>query len=175
MTAEIFVQPTDWILSPDVLVRTETGGRLHIAACPHIGGGIRLADAAERLAMEVCSWCRKELDGVGRRYFDNLEDAMRAFRTYAGTEQLIRDALRFTTHDQIWLPPSSSYVALGHEGRGVAWFGKTWIVPASGVWQELPGYHAGSGGGAQAEALLGEICPVHHVARALTGACDLCD
>src|SRR5690606_33847837 len=109
-----------------VLYRTASGNRPHIPACPPVGGTLREAGAAERLAMTVCSWCQAELDGVGRTYFGSLDDAMRAFGSHVGTHGLIRDALRFVTYDQIWLPYSKSYIALGHQGRGVAWVGKTY-------------------------------------------------
>ena len=175
MTEMPTVQPARQSFAPDTLVRTETGNRLHIAACPHLGSEIRRATPADRLAMEVCTWCRAELDGVGRSYFDDLADAMRAFGTYAGTERLIREALRFVTYDQIWIPHSRSYVALGLEGRGVAWFGKTYVVPTTTTFVELPDYSPGHGGGSPTDKPFGETCPVHFVARSLTGVCDLCD
>jgi len=162
--------------APETLVRTETGAKLHIAECPHIiGSEIREATAAERLAMELCTWSRAELDGVGRTYCDSLGDAMRLFGTHSGTERLIGDALRFVSHDQIWLPNSQSYVALGLEGRGVAWFGKTYVVPHTGEFLELPGFRESGGGGAPLDEQVGEICPVHHMTMSLTGVCDLCD
>jgi len=175
MTEALDVWPIDWTLAPDALVRTETGAKLHIPSCPHIRSRIRLADAAERLAMTVCKWCRAELDGVGRTYLDTLEDAMREFGTHAGTERLVRGALRFATYDQIWVPHSRSYVALGHEGRAVAWFGKSWVVPVRGQWLELPDYRAGRGGGAARDERVGEVCDVHFVTRSLTGVCELCE
>jgi len=161
--------------APETLVRTETGAKLHIAACPHIGSEIREATAAERLAMDVCGWCRAELDGVGRTYCNSLEDAMRLFGTHSGTERAIKDALRFVVHDQIWLPNSRSYVALGHEGRGVAWFGKTYVVPRMGEFVELPGFRESGGGGTPLDEQVGETCPVHFLTMSLTGVCDLCD
>jgi len=175
MTEALDVWPIDWTLAPDALVRTETGAKLHIPSCPHIRSRIRLADAAERLAMTVWTWCRAELDGVGRTYLDTLEDAMREFGTHAGTERLVRGALRFATYDQIWVPHSRSYVALGHEGRAVAWFGKSWVVPVRGQWLELPDYRAGRGGGAARDERVGEVCDVHFVTRSLTGVCELCE
>ena len=83
--------------------------------------------------------------------------------------------MRFVTYDQIWVPNSRSYVALGHYGRGVAWFGKTYVVPAVGEFLELPDYSAGRGGGVPAHDQVGETCSVHFVTRSLTGVCDLCD
>lgn len=158
-----------------VLYRTETGARLHIAACPHVGGVLREADAAERLAMTVCSWCQAEIDGVGRTYFDSLDDAMRAFGCHVGTHELIRDALRFVTYDQVWLPYSRSYIALGHEGRGVAWAGKTYVVPSVGTFVELPGYEEAYGGGTPGLERVGELCPTHFLTMSVTGVCELCE
>lgn len=175
MSEALFVQPSEWVEAPDALVRTETGARLHIPACPHIGGRIREADPAERLEMQVCSWCQAELDGVGRTYCVDLDEAMREFGTWSGTERLIKDALRFVTWDQIWVPNSRSYVALGHEGRGVAWFGKTYVIPRRGLFVELPEYRPIHGGGAAVDGRVGELCEKHLLTRSLTGACELCD
>lgn len=175
MSERQFVHPTEWTAAPDVLVRTEAGGRLHIAACPHLGGAIRSATTAERLAMPVCRWCQAELDGVGRTYFDTLDAAMRDFGTYLRTAELIREALRFATYDAIWIPHSRSYVALGHEDRGIAWFGKSYVLAPDGRFIELPGYHAGRGGGSPKPERVGETCPTHHITTSVTGACDLCD
>jgi hypothetical protein len=158
------------------LYRTVGGARLHIAECPHIiGVDVQLATAADRLAMAVCHWCRQELDGVGRTYFDTLEDAMRDFGTHAGTEPLIRDALRFVDWDQIWVPYSRSYIALGREGLGVAWVGKTYVELQGGTFVELPDYVAGSGGGAERHDRVGHECPKCHLTMPLTGRCDGCD
>ena len=157
------------------LYRTATGERLHIGACPHIlGVDVEPATPADLLAMSVCHWCRQELDGVGRTYFDTLEDAMRVFGTRAGTEGLVRDALRFVDWDQIWVPYSHSYIALGREGQGVAWVGKTYVVPHAGAFIELPGYAPGSGGGSGRDDQVGKLCPVHFITMSLTGVCDLC-
>lgn len=163
------------VLDDVVLYRTETGGRLHLPACPHIGGAIREADAAERLGMSVCSWCQAEIDGVGRTYYESLDDAMRAFGCHVGTQPTIRNALRCVTHDQIWLPYSRSYIALGHEGRAVAWVGKTWVMPSLDVFQELPGYRDVSRGGAHSSEHIGELCPTHFLTMSVTGVCESCD
>lgn len=175
MTAAMSHQPERKTFAPDALLCSQTGAMLHIASCPHVGSVLREATKEERLSMEVCSWCRAELDGVGRTYCATLEAAMRIFGTHAGTERQIREALRFVAHDQIWLPHSRSYVALGLEGRAVAWFGKTYVAPDRDTFIELPDYAAGSGGGSPRHDQLGDTCPVHHIATALTGACDLCD
>ena len=143
------------------LLRTVGGARLHIAPCPHIlGADVSVATAADRLAMTVCSWCQKELDGVGRRYFQTRDDAMRFFGTHVGTEGLVREALRFVDHDEVWVPNSGSYIALGREGAGVAWVGKTYVVARRGAFVELPGNEPGAGGGGSAhEERRAGTCP----------------
>lgn len=162
-------------MSASVLYRTETGNRLHIPACPHVGGALREADATERQAMTVCTWCQAELDGVGRTYFDSLHDAMRAFGSHLGTREQVREALRFVTHDQIWLPYSKSYIALGHEGRAVAWVGKTYLMPSFDTFIELPGYEQTQGGGTPSAERVGSTCPNHFITMSVTGICELCE
>jgi hypothetical protein len=88
--------------------------------------------------------------------------AMRFFGTHVGTEALIREALQGATATQ-------------SDGVGVAWVGKTYVVPARDTFVELPGYEPSSGGGDPAAELFGDICETHHVARSLTGLCDYCD
>lgn len=175
MTEMTFIHPSEWTLAPDALVRTETGGRLHIPACPHIGGTIRLASDEELRTMPVCMWCQAELDGIGRTYFDQLEDVMREFGTWAGTEKLIKEALNSVVWDSIWVPNSRSYVALGREGKGVAWFGKTYVVPQRGEFVELPEYQEVHGGGARRDDRTGELCELHQELRSVSGTCWKCD
>ena len=156
--------------------RTAGGQRLHIAPCPYIlGADVAPASPADVLALSVCDWCGKELAGVGRRYFESLGDAMRHFGTHAGTEGLIREALQFVQWDQIWVPNSASYIALGREGQGVAWVGKTYVVPHAGAFVELPGYAPGAGGGVERNERVGEPCEVHFITMSLDGRCDDCD
>lgn len=170
-----FISRDAWTGEPTAIVRSETGTKLHIPVCPHIGGGIRLADDAERAAYEMCSWCQKEVDGVGRRYYDDLDEAMRAFKSYAGTERLIKEALAGVGYDQIWIPNSQSYVALGLGGQARAWFGKTYVMPSLDVLVELPGFAPGADGGAEKREQFGALCEVHFVERSVSGVCDLCE
>lgn len=156
-------------------LRTEKGTRLHIAPCPFLGPSAREAEPSERAAMSVCSWCQAEIDGAGRTYFDNLEDAMRFFGTHLGSEHQVREAVRFVTSDQVWVPHSKSYIALGLEGAAVAWIGKTYVVPGPGLFVELPDYSPQQGGGAERSERLGELCELHFIARGLNGSCEHCD
>ena len=125
--------------------------------------------------MSVCSWCQAEIDGVGRTYFDDLEDAMRFFGTHLGSEHLVREALRSVTYDQVWVPNSKSYIALGRESYAVAWIGKTYVVPGAGLFVELPEYSQHHGGGAERKVRVGVLCERHFIARGLNGSCALCD
>lgn len=153
-----------------------TGRRLHVPGCPHVESTLRHATPDELEQLAVCEWCRAELDGVGRTYYASLDEAMRALGCWEGTQALIRAALRFVRHDQIWLPHSVSYIALGLDGRGVAWVGKGYVaVKATGAYVELPGHREGRGGGAPRAERYGEVCERHRLARSLTGSCDLCD
>jgi hypothetical protein len=134
---------------------------------------VRSLDADEEL--ELCDWCGKELAGFGRTYFDDLDAALAAFKAPLDNRRLIKDALQGVEHDQIWMPYSSSYVALGLGGRGVAWTGKTYVVPEPGFSIELPGFvGATHTGGVAAADRWGDLCPLCFHQRSVTGACE-CD
>lgn len=158
------------------LFRTATGQRLHVAGCPRIGSPLVVAMARDLADLEVCTWCRAEIDGVGRTYCRSLDEAMRVLGCWEGTQRLVREALRFVTHDRVWLPHSDSCVALGLDGRCVARVGKGYVdVVATGAYVELPGHRAGKGGGAPRVERVGRTCPTCFVATSLTGSCDTCD
>lgn len=73
------------------------------------------------------------------------------------------------------MPYSSSYVALGLAGRGVAWTGKTYVVPAAGVSVALPGFiGVDKDRLGRSEGRWGEFCPRCFHLRSLSGVCD-CD
>lgn len=157
------------------LYRTATGQRLHIRPCPHVlGCELLAATAADLETREVCSWCQAELDGVGRTYFETLEPALGYFNAYRDTWTTIAGLLRDVTHDQIWVPNSLSYVALGRAGQGVAWVGKTYVALADGTFHELPGYGPGLGGGVPVPDRWGSICPGCTMQMPLIGICDDC-
>lgn len=155
---------------------TATGRRLHVPGCPHVRSHLRQASPAELAELDTCSWCRAEVGGVGRTHPRTLVDAMRSLGCHVGTQGLVVSALADVEFDEIWLPHSKSYIALGLTGRGVAWVGKGYVfVKATGAFLELPGYRAGGGGGTPRRERVGEVCKRHFEARSLTGACSRCD
>ena len=126
------------------LVRTAGGAGLHLPECPHVlGSDVHVATPGELAGVPVCGWSQAEVDGVGRRYFVSLEAAMRSFGSHAGTEHLIRAELRDVLYDEIWVPHSGSYIALGLGGFAVAWVGKTYVQLHLGRFRTLPGYAPG--------------------------------
>lgn len=158
-----------------VLLATATGNRKHLAQCPHLVGATTIRPLATDENLQLCDWCSKELSGHGRTYFDDLDRALAAFKAPLENRRLIKDALRDVEHDQIWMPYSSSYVALGLGGRGVAWTGKTYVVPAPGFSIELPGFiDAARSAGSAANDRWGGLCVQCFHQRSVTGACE-CD
>lgn len=154
---------------------TATGARKHLAQCPHLVGATTSRPLLAGEELELCDWCSKELSGHGRTYFDDLDAALAAFKAPLENRRLIKDALRGVEHDQIWMPYSSSYVALGLAGRGVAWTGKTYVVPEPGVSIELPGFiDAARSAGSAASDRWGGLCLRCFHQRSVTGACE-CD
>lgn len=154
---------------------TATGARKHLAQCPHLVGATTSRPLLASEELELCDWCSKELSGHGRTYFDDLDAALAAFKAPLENRRLIKDALRAIEHDQIWMPYSSSYVALGLAGRGVAWTGKTYVVPAPGFSIELPGYIATEADTTvRRDERWGGLCLRCFHQRSVTGACA-CD
>lgn len=154
------------------LYRTETGGRLHIRNCPHLVGK-DVIEASDHDG-EICALCERELRGEGRRYFASLADALPEFGAARGNWPQITQLLEGVEHDQVWMVNSGSYIALGLEGRAVAWTGKTCVYPP-GEFIELPDYRAGGGGGAPVNDTWGETCQVHFIKRSRNGRCERCD
>ena len=172
MTASNVVElPSEWLIQG----RTATSTRRHLAECPHlVGRDWHVATEAEIAAYPLCSWSQDQLGGHGRSHPATLEDAMREQCTPAEAVALIKEHLKFVTYDEIWLPYSRSYVALGLGGRAVAAFGKTYLW-VGGRRIELPTYVRNRHQGHRAQPGVGEPCPIHFIARSLTGVCDLCD
>ena len=152
---------------------TATGSRKHLAQCPHLVGASTVRPLAAGEVLALCDWCSKELNGFGRTPFDDLDAALAAFKAPLENRRLIKEALRDVAHDAIWMPYSGSYVALGLGGRGVAWTGKTYVVPAPGTSIELPGFVGSTHDGhSSREERWGATCPHCRQARSVTGACE---
>lgn len=155
------------------LYRTETGGRRHIRACPHLVGK-DVVEATDEVG-EICAICQRELRGEGRRYFASLQAALPEFGAARSNWPLINEYLAGVQHDDVWIVNSGSYIALGRGGRAVAWAGKTYVNPSAEELVELPDYRAGGGGGALVNEIWGDTCDKHFVARARNGSCERCD
>jgi hypothetical protein len=144
---------------------------VHLTECPHlVGKDWHPATQAEIDELRLCKWSQDQLNGHGRSHPATLEDAMREQGTPAGVVPLIKEHLRFVTYDEIWLPYSRSYVALGLEGRAIASFGKSYVW-VGGRRIDLPGYVAASRSGHRSQPTHGEVCPGCYQERALNGAC----
>lgn len=157
------------------LFRVKDGSRLHLPMCSHVYGYPMTEASSDDLAtIEVCHWCSKELEGVGRTPHDSLGDAMRFFGMPVEAQAKVREALRDLEWTAIWTPYSKSYIAVGHEAAAAAWIGKTYIAVKGEPVVELPGYSPGGGGGSPAEERAVELCPVHFIQLPATGVCDDC-
>lgn len=155
--------------------RTATATRLHLSDCPHlVGKDWHAADQAGIDGYPLCQWSRDQLEGLGRLHPETLEDAMRVHGTPAGAVALIKEHLKFVTYDEIWLPYSLSYAALGLDGRAVASFGKSYVEVGEGR-VDLPGYVAGRASGRSHRPTYGGLCPNCFLLMPLTGICDDCD
>jgi hypothetical protein len=159
------------------LFRSATGACLHIEGCPHIlGSELIQATDDDRQNMPPCDWCQAEIDGVGRTYFDTLEDAFRDYGSYSNTWDLIRDHLAAVEHNMIWVPNSRSYIALGLDGHGVAWIGKTYVVIRGVAFHELPGFTPTERSRRTTASWdTHAICPTCRMAVPLTGSCYDCE
>jgi hypothetical protein len=150
---------------------TANGGRKHLAQCPHLVGSTT-RPVLDHEDLPVCDWCAKELSGHGRRPFADLDLALHAFRAPLENRQLIKQELRHVEYDSIWMPYSGSYIALGFQGRGVAWTGKTYVVPRAGVSIPLHGYtDTDRAGGSRLEQRTGSQCPDCRQLRSVSGKC----
>ena len=117
-------QATELPIDALELGRTDTlTHAVHLAECPHlVGKQWHPATESEIDELRLCQWSQDQLSGHGRSHPATLEDAMREQGTPADAVPLIKEHLRFVTYDEIWLPYSRSYVALGLEGRAIASF-----------------------------------------------------
>jgi hypothetical protein len=125
---------------------------------------------------ELCAWCRKERDGVGRIPCETLDDAMRAFGTHPETMARIRELLHGLPHDEIWLPQSRSSIALGLDGTAQAWVGKRYVQWRDGRFEPFPGYQSSDGSTAAGagEERRGVVCPTCFLEMSVAGGCANC-
>ena len=109
---------------------------------------------------------------AGRTYFDNLESAMRHYRVPFEAQATVRQTLVAIAYDQLWVPPSKTYIAVARAGEVVAWVHKGHIGIPGSARVELPGYRERSRGPHRAHAQRkAPLCPVHHLELAATGVC----
>lgn len=157
------------------LVRSLGGALLHLPACPHVRGGeVRPATTAERASTPACAWSRAELDGTGRRAFPGLEEAMRWFGTHVDDQVRVRALLRGVEHDELWVPNSRCYIALGRNGLAVAWVHSGFVRFPGGLMELLPSHLPGGGGGSPDQRRHGATCPGCGIEMPLAGGCGWC-
>lgn len=155
--------------------RTASATRTHLVDCPHlVGREVVAVDAPDFGTHPLCEWSRDQLDGTGRSHPATLDDAMRDQGTPVHSRPLIKQYLEGVDHDEIWLPYSRSYVALGRDGRAVATFGKAWIWIRDVGRFDLPGYRGSSGEGRRVAPTYGDSCPRCFLQMPLSGTCDQC-
>lgn len=155
------------------LYKTATGQRLHLRQCPHVLG-CELIEVVEG-SHDICSWCLAEISGVGRTPHTSIEDALRDMGAPEVVVPVLARHLRTVEHDDIWVPFSRSYVALGKAGRGVAWAGITYVAFRDRPPVLLPEYvAAGRSAGTPLRDAWGDVCPRHFLARSLSGECEGC-
>jgi hypothetical protein len=156
------------------LFRSAAGTRLHIRGCPHTGeSDLTVATERDRDRLPVCAWCRAELDGEGRTYFDSLEEALDFFGAPKHAKAELAHLLLAVTHDGVYVPYSRSYVAVLQDGAVAAWAGKTYVEYADDrPMVTLPDYAPGGGGaGVDAQGTWGELCTRCYQVRSINGAC----
>lgn len=155
--------------------RTDTMTRaVHLVECPHlVQKQWHPATEQDLATLPVCSWSRDQLVGHGRSHPLTLEEAIREHGTPEAAVRPIKEALRFVTFDEIWLPYSRSYVALGLDGRAVASFGKSY-VQVGDQRVDLPDHVAARRAGHTTAPARGELCPRCFIQMPLTGICDDC-
>lgn len=160
------------------LFLTHARGKVHIRACPHLADTSDLIPAtAEQVEQNgYCSHCEKEIAGVGRKYFERLDDAFEVLGHRSDeAKRLIRGALAGVEYDAIWIPASESYVALGANGQGAAWIGKGYVDIKDRELIELPWFAPHNGGGPERLDSRGELCDVHQIEKSVSGSCELCE
>lgn len=160
------------------LFLTHAKGKVHIKACPHLADSSELIPATAQHAEQngYCSHCEKEIAGIGRRYFDTLDDAFEAFGHRSDeAKRLIREAVAGVEYDAIWIPASESYIALASGNRASAWIGKGYVDCQGRQLVELPWFEPHGGGGRSQPHTPGELCEIHFIEKSTTGVCEYCE
>ncbi len=152
--------------------------KVHIGTCPHLSKRSVLTEATPEQVESngLCTHCEKEINGVGRTYFDDLEVALKTYGQH-GHDALgrIRTALDGVDHDTVWLPASDSYVALAAEGEALAWVGKGYVRVKGRPLVELPSPQPRAGAGSLKEDVRGDLCEVHFMEKSVDGVCEMCE
>jgi len=157
------------------LFRTATGSRVHLTMCPHFESDtVRIrATGVEVETLGICDWSQAEIDGVGRTYHDTIEEALEDKGVPHHLRPELTRLLGLVEYETIYVPNSRTYVAVGRDGRAVAWAGTTFVGYIDRPAVYLPEYVAGAGGGATGrEAAWGDVCPDCFTARSVTGSCN---
>ena len=154
---------------PGTLWKTAAGGRAHLRRCSHLVD----KDMVEAADEPVCDLSQAELEGRGREYFADLKAALPAMGVSGSDWTQVHELLSDVDHDELWLPYSRSYIALGKNGQAVAWVGKNYVDIAGRGRTELPGYAATPGGGGPTgDPKYGPTCPTCFTVMALSGKHD---
>jgi hypothetical protein len=106
------------------LYHTAGGDRFHISTCIHFEQSSRRVETTgDNVGTRTAcvSYCTKELQGQGRQRPASREEAFRQFQLPVEAVPAARAALADVDHDEIWIPHSGSYIALGKDGYAEAW------------------------------------------------------
>lgn len=151
---------------------SQTGGRRHLRQCPHLVDVDPVLEAASDDTRDICQWCLRELDGVGRTYHLTLEAALADLGAAQHARPELTRLLNEVTWDQVFVPNSRSYVTVLKGDRPAAWAGKTYVDYPDRPMVTLPDFVGRDGdGGRQTEGVWGQTCPDCNEQRSLSGAC----
>lgn len=168
------------------LYSTGASDKLHTRECPHLTAAslaVLVPATDEQLTdPDICSSCRKVLDGHRRQVFANIDEALHAFQTPLPNRPRIRELAAALPHGHIWVPASRSYIAIASEPGidAAAYFGKTYADIRTGTGQYarqwLPERYATSTRSAAGHPQLPDAptCPTCHQTLPRTGICDTC-
>ncbi|WP_144722165.1 hypothetical protein [Cellulosimicrobium sp. TH-20] len=179
------MEEQDDLVASAELFRTKSRGRLHIRGCSHLVDTIDLveADDRDRVELDLCSECDKEIHGVGRTEYASLDEAFEALRFPVENRPLMRDIAGLVSFTKVWAPQSRSYIGVGHlDGRpAVAYFNRRFVDVrlSDGGYKrhEMPNFTRGVGGVVKAGVAERPVvmCPSCSTQLPATLVCDNCD